>query len=303
MYIEQAYKSKGAYWKYLPFPLAFIGLMAWNFYTIKSQEINVEDQMNQLIELIGKNSFLMITLFQFVIGLVFLLLIVKYVHKQSLVALTTSRPKIDWKRIGFSALLWSIITLVVTFIEIGLAPENYVFQFNLSAFIPLLLISVIMIPLQTSFEEYLFRGYMMQGLGMIFKSRWIPFVVTSVLFGLMHIGNPEVEKMGYLLLVYYISTGFFLGLITLMDEGLELALGFHAANNTISALLITSSWTAFQTDSIYLDRSSPSLGLEVIFPILIVYPLVIFIFAKKYKWKHWKKRLFSPLISKEKIQS
>jgi hypothetical protein len=32
--------------------------------------------------------------------------------------------------------------------------------------------------------------------------------------------------------VYYIGTGLFLG-ITLMDEGMELALGFHAANNLV----------------------------------------------------------------------
>jgi hypothetical protein len=32
-----------------------------------------------------------------------------------------------------------------------------------------------------------------------------------------------------------------------MDEGMELALGFHAANNLVSALLFTSDWSAFQT--------------------------------------------------------
>ena len=35
-----------------------------------------------------------------------------------------------------------------------------------------------------------------------------------------------------------------------MDEGLELALGFHAANNLIAVLLLTADWTAFQTHSI-----------------------------------------------------
>jgi hypothetical protein len=32
--------------------------------------------------------------------------------------------------------------------------------------------------------------------------------------------------------VYYIGTGLFLGILTLMDE-MELALGFHAANNLV----------------------------------------------------------------------
>ena len=32
-------------------------------------------------------------------------------------------------------------------------------------------------------------------------------------------------------MIYYIGTGFLFGIMTLMDEGTELALGFHAANN------------------------------------------------------------------------
>ena len=43
-----------------------------------------------------------------------------------------------------------------------------------------------------------------------------------------------------------------------MDEGLELALGFHAANNLFTALLVTADWTAFQTHSVLKDMSDPT---------------------------------------------
>ena len=86
-------------------------------------------------------------------------------------------------------------------------------------------------------------------------------------------------------------TGLFLGLITLMDEGLELALGFHAANNLVTALLVTASWTAFQTESLLIDNSEPILGVELILTLLLIYPLIVFIFAKKYKWKNWLSQL------------
>ena len=107
----------------------------------------------------------------------------------------------------------------------------------------------------------------------------------------MHIANPEVEKLGYEILVYYIGTGFFLGILTLMDEGLELAIGFHAANNLITALLVTANWTAFQTDSILIDISTPSLGADVYVPIFIVFPILLFVFSKKYGWINWKEKL------------
>ena len=112
------------------------------------------------------------------------------------------------------------------FLDIFLSPEDYEFNFKLVPFLTLAVLAILMIPIQTSMEEYFIRGYMMQGLGIMTKNRWFPLVFTSLLFGLMHILNPEVDKLGYGILVFYIGTGFFLGIITLMDEGLELALGF-----------------------------------------------------------------------------
>ena len=47
------------------------------------------------------------------------------------------------------------------------SPENYVFNFELKPFLILVAIAIILIPLQTSFEEYLFRGYLMQGIGVV----------------------------------------------------------------------------------------------------------------------------------------
>ncbi len=301
MYLEQGYLSKGGRWKYLPFPLLFVALIAWNFYSLKSGDINVEETMQFMVDKLGKNLFLFINLLQFLLGFVFLLLLVKLVHKQPLRAFLTSRKKVDWKRVRFSILLWGSVVLTTTLLGVYTNPESYEMQFNLSKFIPLLLVVVLMVPIQTSFEELLFRSYFMQGFGVLLGRRWIPFVLSSLLFGVMHIGNPEVEKMGYIVLLFYIGTGFFLGLITLMDEGVELALGFHAINNTLSALLITSSWTAFQTDSVFLDTSIPNFGIEVIFPVFIVYPIMIYIFAKKYRWTGWRNKLFGKLISEEKF--
>ena len=154
--------------------------------------------------------------------------------------------------------------------------------------------------MQTSFEEYLFRGHMMQGIVLFFISILIPLIITSVLFGLMHIANPEVGKIGYIIMIYYIGTGFFLGIMTLMDEGLELALGFHAANNLVGALLLTADWTAFQTNSILKDLSEPSAGFDVLTPVFVIFPILLFIFSKVYGWNNWKERLTGKLIEDNK---
>lgn len=134
----------------------------------------------------------------------------------------------------------------------------------------------------------------MQGIGVLTKTKWVPLITTSLIFGLLHIANPEVKQLGYVIMVYYIGTGLFLGIMTLMDEGMELALGFHAANNLFTALLVTADWTAFQTHSILKDMSNPTEAgfIDVFLPVFVMFPILLFIFSKKYKWTNWKDKLF-----------
>ncbi|PCJ94114.1 MAG: CPBP family intramembrane metalloprotease domain-containing protein [Flavobacteriaceae bacterium] len=302
MYIEQGYKGNLGLWKYLPFTVLFFGVSILGLIMVLLLNIDLEAIMSAEIERKGMNRFLIEQISQFALFLVLLFLWVKYAHKQSITSLTTSRKKVDWKRILFSFGLWALVSIVMVMIGIYLAPDDYVLNFNLKPFLILAAIGILLIPFQTSFEEYFFRAYLMQGIGLVAKNKWMPLFVTSILFGLMHIANPEVGKLGYGIMVYYIGTGFLLGIMTLMDEGLELALGFHASNNIITALLVTADWTVFQTDSIYRDVSEPVLGWDVFIPVLVLYPLLLFIFSKKYGWTNWKDKLFGKVLSKEALE-
>lgn len=244
-----------------------------------------------LLKFLDPNTTFFFILLPFVFGMAALWLVVRYLHKQSMTSLTTGRAKIDWGRILFAFTLWGVLTGATIAISYYSEPELYRLNFDPVAFSILFVISVLMVPIQTSAEEYMFRGYLMQGLAVLAKNRWVPLLSTSVIFGLMHLSNPEVGKMGNILMVYYIGTGLFLGIVTLMDDGLELALGFHAANNLIGALLITADWTAFQTPSILKDLSEPTAFSDIILPVVIVFPIVLFIFSKKYGWSGWKEKL------------
>jgi len=294
-YIQQAYKGELGMWKYLIIPILFFGLMFLNFLAMMVLDLDVDKIIQTEIENKGATRFLIESLIPFAVGLAAVLLWTKYVHQQSLTSLTTSRKKIDWKRVFFAFFLWGIVTTAFLMIDYFTSPENYQWNFNLNKFLVLLLVAVLLIPLQTSFEEYLFRGYLMQGLGVATKTRWFPLIFTSVVFGVLHIANPEVSKLGYELLIYYIGTGFFLGILTLMDEGLELALGFHAANNLFTAVLVTADWTVFQTDSVLIDMSEPALGADVYLPVFVIFPILLFVFAKKYKWSNWSDKLFGKI--------
>jgi hypothetical protein len=165
----------------------------------------------------------------------------------------------------------------------------------------LLLVSFLFLPLQTSFEELLFRGYFMQGIGVLVNNRWLPLLITSVCFGLLHGANPEVEKLGSISMVFYIGTGFFYGITTLMDEGTELALGLHAVNNIIAAVFVTNDWTVFKTDALFIDISEPSVGWEMFFPVLVLYPVLLVLFSKKYGWTNWRDKLLGAIEKPSQI--
>lgn len=302
MYIEQAYKSLHEGWRYLVgfFIIFFIGwqiigaipLMGGVLMRVDSPSQLLEGAEDNFVSLFEgeSNLYLILVLFTFIGGLIALVPVVKYLHKQRFTALLTARASLDWKRVFFAFGIWAAFSIITTGIAYYLAPEDLQWNFNLMPFLGLLAITLILLPLQTSFEEFLFRGYLMQGIGVVAKNRATPLILTSLIFGLMHALNPEIEKLGYSVLSVYVGLGFFLGIITLMDDGMELALGFHAANNMIIALLVTSDWTALQTNSVFLDVSEPS-AIGQIVPIFIILPILTFVFARKYKWTNWKEKL------------
>ena len=298
MYIEQLKSKKVNLFSYLPIPLGFILLMLVNF--LMSDGVDTNEVIQQTIKMIGVNLTFVALVGPLAFGLLIVLFWVKFVQGQSITSLTTSRTKIDWKRVFFSFFLWGSITTLMILALYFTQPENFVWNFNPEKFFIFLVLAVVLVPMQTSFEEYLFRGHMMQGIGLATNSRLIPLIITSVLFGLMHIANPEVGKIGYIIMIYYIGTGFFLGIMTLMDEGLELALGFHAANNLVGALLLTADWTAFQTNSILKDLSEPSAGFDVLTPVFVIFPILLLIFSKVYGWNNWKEKLTGKLIENNK---
>ena len=304
-FIKEGYKGRIEwYWYLLTLFLVFvfwqlIGIMPL-LITAYLKVGNMKDFMNAANTMftsldINSNLYFFLILFTLISGLFGLLIGVKFLHKKLIKNIITARQKIDWKRVIFAFSFWFVISTVFIFIEIMVGNEGLIWNFKPIPFIILVIISFIFVPLQTSFEELLFRGYLMQSLGILVKNRWMPLLLTSIIFGLLHGANPEVAKVGWGIMVFYIGTGLLFGVSTLMDEGTELALGMHAANNIVAAIFVTTDWAVFQTDALYIDTSEPSLGWSTFMPVFVLYPIVLFIFSKKYNWKNWKEKLFGSI--------
>jgi len=299
MFIEQGIHPENRFWKYivgsiliiLASTIGQVPLLLAVVAKSMADDKGIPTDTSQLMKILDSNLTLFLIMLSFAVAIGGIYLVVKYLHKQQFYDIITSRVKLDWNRVFFAFSIWTLFTVVSTLIMYYQSPGDFIMNFKPIPFFILLVVAIVMIPIQTTCEELVFRGYLMQGFGNLALNKWFPLLMTSVIFGTMHIFNPEVGKMGYILLVYYIGTGFLLGIMTLMDEGMELSLGFHAANNLIGALLVSSDWSVFQTHSVFKDISEPSAGLDVILPVVIVYPLLLFIFSKKYRWHDWAAKL------------
>jgi membrane protease YdiL (CAAX protease family) len=257
--------------------------LQWNFGIESFDGVS----QKEIVRILGNNRFLAWLVVPFLFVALFLVIHTKFVHKRTVLSIFSGRENFDWKRVLFSfSLLFSVLSLFL-FIQY-LSSDSLIFQFDLQKFIPLFFIAIFLLPIQTSCEELLFRSYILQGIKMRTKKNSIAVLISGIMFGAIHIGNPEIAKIGYHIIVYYMLVGVFLALISLFDNGIELALGYHAANNVFAALMITNNWQAFQTDAVFMDISDPGMGLDTIIGILFILPLVFFIFYKKYKWHSLK---------------
>ena len=293
---DKSYNLKG-FWYYIlgSFILILfstIGQIPLLFF-VDYDSVSVDTTSVDLLNTIPSNLRLFLLMISFVAVLPGIWLVVKKLHDLPLMSILSGRKNIDYNRILFSFCLWGATISLMVFTGYLISPDNYEINFKLKEFLILLIIAVCLIPIQTSVEEIVFRGYLMQGFGHWFNSRFMALFMSCSVFGILHIANPEVAQLGYGFIFVYFIGSFILGITVLMDDGLELVLGFHAANNIFIALLLTSDWTVLQTESVLKDISDPTFGIYDILTGSILYPSVIYIFAKKYSWTNWKEKIFS----------
>ena len=302
-YIQQAYKGQREIWMFILTTVLVAGIFLLNFVFYLITDPSDMEAAYEMMKDIPSSLNLAINLipFAFLLGLLFVL--VKYVHQRSILSLTTARRKVDYGRVFFAFMMIAVFTIVSFIVSYNIDASEIVYQFDFKKFSILFLVSIVLFPFQIGLEEYLFRGYFMQYIGVYVKNKWFPLILTSVLFGIAHSANPEVTNVGFWkMMIFYIGTGLLLGIMTLMDDGLELALGFHLGINLLASLLVTADWTALQTDAIFKSTAEPSMSIvgEILIPVLVVYPIMLLILSKKYGWKNWQERLFGKVYEPPK---
>ncbi|AFK03330.1 Abortive infection protein [Emticicia oligotrophica DSM 17448] len=212
-------------------------------------------------------------------------LVLKWVHRRSGYSLINA-TKIRWNRIFWAMGCFGSITLLFELVSWFENPSSYQFSFDKSTFFQYLIISLVLIPFQSAGEELLMRGYFLQGIAWATKRPWLAVLITSVLFGLLHLGNPELKAFGYVFILNYMLMGLVAGIMTVMDDGTELAIGVHIINNLYSAIFIGYTSSALQTSTIYHIKDYDTTFLS--FSMILGSVIFLGICYKKYQWNSFK---------------
>lgn len=257
-------RGKNDWWRYL---LAILLLLFfWVGVGSLSNLVAVGNLQNFLVDYLK-------LMWSFLTGLVGLVLAVQWIHRRSSLTLITPREHIDWRRIAQGAGLCFLLILVT----LVLPPWSYRLNWNPSQFFLFLPFALILTPLQTTMEEMVFRGYILQASWRINRHPLFLIGFNSLLFMLAHFANPEMGVNFFLGALFYLLTGVFLSWITLWDNKLELALGVHAATNLFAFLGVTYPHAAVPTPALFISSSIDplsTLASEVVVSILFI--LILF---------------------------
>lgn len=248
-------------------------------------ELDIENPA--FIKAYGSTRLFVGELLSFFFACVGFVLYLRYAHKRPLRSIFTAAPYFRWKRFfGFGTFLFLTVCLL-TFLEIRLSGRSALVEWNFKSqvFWPLFLFSILLIPFQVAIEELVFRVYALQGLYLRTKSVWLSIGLSSAMFAIMHISNPEIAILGPGLLLYYFMAGLFLALLAIQDDGLELSLAFHIFNNLFGAFMVTSDWQAFHTEALFIDQRGPGSLLAQLGSAVLIFAGLYFVLSKKFKWK------------------
>jgi membrane protease YdiL (CAAX protease family) len=198
------------------------------------------------------------------------------IHRRSLLSLVTPHARFGWRRAGQGFAVWFALAAASCVAESMLFPGRYRLTFNPDTFFMFAAIALCLTPLQTATEELLFRGYVLQGLGLLVKRPAVIAIASGTIFMLPHLANPEVAYHPLLVPPQYLVIGLLLAAVTLRDGRLELAIGIHTANNLFNGLVANYDDSVLTTDAIFTSSFDPVYSLAALVAASVATYLIFF---------------------------
>lgn len=204
-------------------------------------------------------------------------LVWRYLLKRNVTTLINVSGRVSWRRIALGFSVWFTISLVSSVIDYVINASDYRWSFTVSSFIPTALAVAVLLPMQSSAEEFFFRGWLLQ-----WMNAWstpLRVMFSGAIFALPHLGNPEAAGHQLPALAAWFILGAGWALVSARDGSIELALGAHFANNAFSLLVVGYDGSVLPTSALF---TTSQLNMEGT-AIALALAMTLFVFITRRK--------------------
>jgi len=251
-YLAYALKGRNAPWRYLVgFPTAMV-VMALGVVVI------VALQMSHLLAFdiaTGLQDASQPTKFYPATAILFGLLLAGFVAAARMLHGKTFTDVIGawrWRSFALGLAIWVPVLAISAVLDFLIAPSGFTVTANSQT--PMLAVLALGgLAIQTFAEEFVFRGYVTQGL-LAATRRTIPTaLISGALFGAMHIPNGLPQAVSATLV------GVVFAAIAIRTGGIAFTAGLHLANNLFGAVVLVSANDAFHGAAGLMTQNTPQL--------------------------------------------
>lgn len=157
-----------------------------------------------------------------------------------------------WRYFILACGAWVLVESVLVLIDFLIAPKGFALTAGQGT-LSLAAVALVGIAVQTFAEEYVFRGYLTQGLLLLFKRPLPAAIVSGLLFGSLHISNGTYQALNAVVF------GIVCSLIAIRTGGIALTYGLHLANNYFGAVVVVSGSDVFKGSPGIVSQTTPGL--------------------------------------------
>lgn len=169
-------------------------------------------------------------------------IVLKWLHQRHISTVISAEGKLSIKRILIGIVTCLILILLPFFIDWLFGVYSWldiVEKFGLErwSWLPFIMISTI---IQSAGEEFVFRGYLLQGLYLLTSRTKTAVTISSLAFVSVHYSPPYLASIlseGIPQLIFYFVFAVMCAVVTLKDNRIELAIGIHSGWNIFHIML------------------------------------------------------------------
>lgn len=174
-----------------------------------------------------------------------------------------------WRYFLAGLVIWLGVQCLSVVVDFLIAPKGFSITASQQTW-SLAFAALVGISVQSFAEEFIFRGYLTQGLLLAIKKPLPAAIVSGLIFGAAHISNgiPQTANA--------VVFGIVCALIAIRTGGIAFTYGLHLTNNLFGAIVVVSSSDVFNGSPGILSQNTPQLvWSDLVFSVLAFVALAV----------------------------